>query len=133
MLASKQNNFRIAIFWLALISLTNANADEWKQCEVGKSTASERDIAIVLGKVNKSISFFKKPNYASITIFLEDKTWVTAELIPTGQRTYGDGSPFLGYADKQNSVIVQEFINDKSMIVTLKTDSHRYTLFASCI
>ncbi len=128
-----QNKFRIAIFWLALTALANVKADEWKRCEVEKSTASERDIAIELGKANKSISFFKKSNYASITIFLDDKTWVAAELIPTGQRVYGDGSPYLGYADKLNSVIVQEFINDKSMIVTFNSNKYRFTLFASCI
>lgn len=114
------------------MGLANTFADEWRKCEVGKSTASEREIAIELGKVKKTISFFKKSNFASITIFLEDKTWVTTDLIPTGQRLYGDGSPYLGYADKLNTVIVQEFINDKTMLVSLNNGKLSFTLFATC-
>ena len=110
-------NYKIsyAILFFFFLTISNVHADEWRRCEVGNSTASEREIAIDLGKIKKTISFFKKSNFASITIFLEDKTWVTTDLIPTGQRLYGDGSPYLGYADKLNTVIVQEFINDKSI------------------
>jgi hypothetical protein len=117
---------------LFFIALTNTHADEWRKCEVGKSTANDREIAIELGKVKKTISFFKKSNFASITIFADEKTWVTTDLIPTGQGLYGDGKPYLGYADKTNTVIVQEFINGKTMIVGLDGEKLRMTLFATC-
>ena len=122
------------LFFICLyfIALTNTQADEWRKCEVGKSTATDRDIAIEFGKFKKSIAFFKKSNFASITIFVDDKTWVATDLIPTGQGLYGDGKPYLGYADKSNSVIVQEFINGKNMIVGLDSEKLRMTLFASC-
>jgi len=108
-----------------------AHAEEWKNCDVGNSTATQRDAAIAFGKIEKRLSFFKNNEFASVAIFLDGKSWKTADLIQTGRRIYGDGKPFNGYADKTNSLIVQEFEDSDIMIVTLKGDVE-FTMFSKC-
>ena len=108
-----------------------AVAEEWKKCTVGNSLASQRDAAIAFGKIDKTLSFFKKTNFASISIFLDGKPWQTIDLVPTGRGLYSDGKPYLGYASRNNSVIVQDFEGDDIMIVGLKGDVD-FTMFAKC-
>lgn len=118
---------------LVFVSLcpVNAHADEWKSCDVYNSVASEREAAIAFGKIKKKISLFKKQDFASVNIYLDGKTFGSADLIPTGRRLYEDGKPFLGYADKTNTMIVQEFENDNNIIVTSRGDVD-FTMFAKC-
>ena len=118
-----------AIFTLTLTA--NAYADEWRYCDVVNVTASEKEAAIQVAKIDKKIAFFKKPNFASITIFLDGKTWATSELIPTGRRIYGSNEPFEGYADKTNSLIVQEFESSDAIYVRMlgKVD---FTFYSKC-
>ncbi len=123
--------FEKYVLCAALFFVANAKAEEWKNCEVGNSTATEREAAIALGKINKRLSFFKKTDFAAITIFFDGKTWKNIDLIPTGRRFFGDGKPYLGYADKTNSLIVQEFEGSDIMIVTVKGDVE-FTMFAKC-
>lgn len=109
----------------------NVHADEWRSCDVYNSLGSEREAAIAFGKIKKRISFFKKQDFANLTIFLDGQTFGSADLIPTGRRLYGDGKPYLGYADKSNTLIVQEFENSSTIIVTTKGDVD-FTMFAKC-
>jgi len=44
---------------------------------------------------------------------------------------FGDGKPYLGYADKTNSLIVQEFEESELLIVKLRGDVD-FTMFAEC-
>ena len=74
---------------------------------------------------------FKKTDFASITIFLDGKTWKSADLIQTGRRLFGDGKPYLGYADNTNSLIVQEFEESELLIVKLRGYVD-FTMFAEC-
>lgn len=106
-------------------------AEQWKRCTVGNSLASEREAAIAFGKIDKTLSFFKNKDFASISIFLDGKPWQAIDLLPTGRRFYSDGKPYLGYASRNNSAIVQEFEADDIMIVTLKGDVD-FTMFAKC-
>ncbi len=120
------------IFIFAVIVISGAAwADEWKNCSVTKSLASDKAVAIAAGKIEKKISFFKKPNYVFITIFLDGKTWAQTDLVQTGSRKMSDGATYLGYADKTNSLIVQEFEATNTMIVTLRGEID-FTFFASC-
>ena len=122
----------IALAFLCAFSYPiSALADEWKSCDVYNSVASQREAAIAFGKMKKRISFFKKPDFASITIFLNGETFGSADLISTGRGVYGDGKPYLGYADKTNTMIVQEFENSKNIIVTTRGDVD-FTMFAQC-
>ena len=122
---------RTLIFTVFYICTSIAIADEWKNCDVGKSLASNREAAIALGKIEKRIAFFKKPNFASITIFFDNQEWFATDLINTGRRQYGDGSFYQGYASKNNKVIVQEFEIGVTMIVSAEGDI-KYTFFANC-
>lgn len=106
-------------------------AEQWKRCSVGNSLASDREAAITFGKIDKTLSFFKKKDFASISIFLDGKPWQTIDLLPTGRGLYSDGKPYLGYASRNNSVIVQDFEGDDIMIVGLKGDVD-FTMFAKC-
>jgi len=115
---------------IGLLSLY-ANADEWKSCNITNVLASTKATAVALGKIEKKISFFKKPNYVYITIFFDGKTWSETELITTGRRQMTDGTPFMGYADKTNSIIVQEFEATNTLMVTVRGESE-FTMFASC-
>lgn len=108
-----------------------AAAEEWKSCAVGNSFASEREAAIAFGKIEKNFSFYKKTDFAHISIFLDGKPWQSIDLVQTGRGFYSDGKPYLGYASKNNSLIVQEFESDDIMIVRLKGDVD-FTMFAKC-
>lgn len=121
----------ILMLLVGLTATIYANAEEWKTCKVGNSLASQRDLAIAFGKIDKSFSFFKKTDFASITIFFDGVTWRTADLIHTGRALFGDGKPYLGYASRNNTMIVQEFENSNVMIVTLRGDVD-FTMFAEC-
>lgn len=134
MILFKTTENQVLFFIVLVLSVFHTNiaqADEWKYCDVYNSMASEREAAIAFGKIKTKISFFKKQDYASISIFLDGKTFTTADLIPTGKRFYGDGRPFLGYADKTNTLILQEFENDSNIILTLKGNVD-FTMFAKC-
>lgn len=109
---------------------TAVHSDEWKKCQVFRNTATDRDAAIALGKIDKRISFLKRTGSAHITIFLDGKTFAFAELIPTGRRMFNGNEPFEGYADKSNSLIVQEF-DDSQLFVSLKGQVD-FTFFARC-
>lgn len=109
----------------------NVHAGEWKTCIVGNATVNNRDMAIAFGKIDKRFSFFKQPDDATINIFLDGKSWRIATLKPTGRRFYGDGKPYLGYVDATKTLIVQEFENNNSMIVSLNGDFD-FTMFATC-
>lgn len=135
MLRKKINGYVSTLVLLDLILVmsypVNALADELKSCDVYNSVASEREAAIALGKMKNKIAFFKKQDYASVTIFLDGQTFGSADLIPTGRRLYGDGKPYLGYADKTNTLIVQAFENSDNIIVTSRGDVD-FTMFAKC-
>jgi len=118
-------------FFILLFSSSVIRADEWKNCDVGKSLASDRDAAIALGKIEKRIAFFKKPNFASITIFFDNQQWLATDLINTGRGQFGDGSFYRAYASKNNKIIVQEFEEGNTMIVTAQDDI-KLTFFANC-
>jgi hypothetical protein len=119
------------VFISFLLFCGGVSAEEWKSCEVGNSTATDRNAAIAFGKIKTRISFFKKIDYASITIFLDGKTWKSIDLIPTGRGFFGDGKPYLTYADKTNSLIAMEFEDSDLMIVIIKGDID-FTLFSRC-
>ncbi len=116
---------------LSLLFIGQVHAEQWKNCKVVNSLATEKEAAIAFGKIEKRLSFFKKTDFASITIFLDGKTWKSADLIQTGRRLFGDGKPYLGYADKTNSLIVQEFEESELLIVKLRGDVD-FTMFAEC-
>ena len=121
-----------AILLLAITCAGNgAFADEWKSCEVSNATASQREAAIALGKIEKRISFFKKNDFASIVIFLDGKPGATTDLIPTGRRFYDNGKPYIGYANKANTFVIQESEDSDTMIVTVRGDI-TITMFAKC-
>ena len=122
---------RTLIFITICICTSIAIADEWKNCDVGKSLASNRDAAIALGKIEKRIAFFKKPNFASITIFFDNQQWLATDLINTGRGQFGDGSFYRAYASKNNKIIVQEFEEGNTMIVTAQDDI-KLTFFTNC-
>ena len=95
MILFKTTENQVLFFIVLVLSVFHTNiaqADEWKYCDVYNSMASEREAAIAFGKIKTKISFFKKQDYASISIFLDGKTFTTADLIPTGKRFYGDGN-----------------------------------------
>ncbi len=120
------------ILCVALTFATTVTAaEQWKRCTVGNSLASDREAAIAFGKIDKTLSFFKKTDFASISIFLDGKSWQTIDLMPTGRGLYSDGKPYLGFANRNNSVIVQEFEGDDVMIVRLRGDVD-FTMFAKC-
>jgi hypothetical protein len=130
----KITEIQILFFVVSVLSAFHTNiaqADEWKYCDVYSSMASEREAANAFGKIKTKISYLKKQDHVSISIFLDGKTFTTADLIPTGKRFYGNGKPFLGYADKTNTLILQEFENDNNIILTLNGEVD-FTMFAKC-
>lgn len=129
----KMRFLTVEVFLSIALSFTTAStsAEEWRNCEVVNSVANEKEAAIAFGKIEKRLSFFKKTDFASVTIFLDGKTWNSAGLIKTGRRLYGDGKPYQGYTDKTNSLVVQEFEDSDLMIVRLRGDVD-FTMFAKC-
>jgi hypothetical protein len=108
-----------------------ANAEQWRSCDVYNSLASQREAAIAFGKLKTRVSFFRKQDFASVTIFVDGQTFGSADLIPTGRRLYSDGKPFNGFADRSKKIIVQEFENSDDIIVTSRGDVE-ITMFAKC-
>ncbi len=107
-------------------------ADEWKKCEVTKSMANNRDVAIALGKSKIYFGFLKKTNYSYIAMHVDGNNVKNADLIATGRRQYSDGTYFIGYADKTNTLRIQEFEDSPTMIISMSGDVD-FTFFVSCI
>lgn len=106
-------------------------ADEWKKCNVTNSMASNRDIAMELGKKKISFNFLKKEDYFYISMYVDDVNVKNADVLRTGKRQYSDGSYFTGYADKTNTLRIQEFETRPTMIVSMGGEID-FTFFVSC-
>ena len=110
---------------------TIAIADEWKKCDVTKSMASNRDVAMELGNKKISFNFLKKIDYFYISMYVDDVNVRNADVIKTGKRQYSDGSYFTGYADKTNTLRIQEFETSTAMIVSISGEID-FTFFVNC-
>lgn len=130
---NKYNFAKKILFYVSFLLFTSiAFAEEWKSCDVGNSTATNKDAAIELGKIEKRISFFKKKNFYHIVIFFDNKQWIKTDLIQTGRDQFSDGRFYQSYASKNNKIIVQEFEIGDTMIVTANDDLINLTFFAKC-